>query len=229
MNILTQPYKALSILVCLILFSCDGYNNSGSTCDDVGSYVTSVNIADMELKLLTQPEQHLLPADITQQYKPTESIVFDSLILSLYTELSYLYSSQPKTPPPYQLSLFSKAYACSIAPAMLQDQIIDISITSSNAFNAENPAGSLLTPFFDVVYSDSHTEYYDFSNDTLNYLSVEDYMEQENVKVGKIMQFRLNTQPEFLNNQKFTISISLDSGQMFTLETPEITFEQQEN
>lgn len=227
----TRIYRMLMALCCLTLISCDDLiTQGGNSCGDIGPYPIALDIIDIELSPgiqlyfqedLTYPTYN----SFESLYLAGDNIAYDSLVLSLDATTQDIFAQHNKNTP-FQLSPFSKAYACSLALPAPQEKIIDITITSANAFNDDTPAGSSLTAFFDVIYADTTyaTDFYSRVNDELAYFSVEEYMQQTDVYANKAMQLRLNTAPEFLTNQQFFITIHLDSGEVFILESPEINF-----
>lgn len=216
-------------LCCFTLISCDDLaTQEGSSCDDLGTYVKALDITDIELSTITQlyfQENPTYPTynPLDLLYLTGESVAYDSLVLSLDAITEDLLAQQQQSNP-FEFSLFAKAYACDFPLPTPQEKITEITITSTNAFNDDTPAGSPLTAFFDVIYAFSETDFYSRENGKIDYFSVEEYLQQSEVNASEAIQLRLNTAPDYLTNQKFFITIRLDSGEEFMLESDEVSF-----
>lgn len=207
-------------LFCLTLLSC-----GEDPCGDLSSYPKEFDILDIELNVLVQSSFSNFPGRTygDSQYSEGEQVPYDNLALSFdsITENIAFHHSKDRH---IRFSIFDQAYACSPVTPITQEKITNISITSSYDFNDANPSGSSLNSFFDVIYAESETRFWDYIDSEYYYLSVEEYMSQEEVDAGYVVQLRLNTEPQYTDSQQFSISISLDSGEHFILETPEISF-----
>ncbi len=120
-------------------------------------------------------------------------------------------------------TFFNSAYACSPLPPSTKEKIINIKITSSAPFNDEFAANQSLASKFDVVYIDAPDDFYSYVNGGIEYYSVESYVAQPDVKAGNIIQLKLNEEPQYSGNHIFFIEMTLDTGEIFTMESPELS------
>lgn len=109
-------------------------------------------------------------------------------------------------------------------PPSTSEKIVDIKITSSSYFDGSLAAGDSLKAKFDVIYADSETDFYSYENGFVVYYSLNNYLEQDDVYGGNIIQLKLNEAPEFAGNHIFFIEFTLNTGELFALETTEISF-----
>ena len=122
--------------------------------------------------------------------------------------------------------MFNSAFACSPVPSTTDEIIADIKITSSAPFNSELASGAVLNEKFNVVFNHSETSFYDYNptGPGVLYFSLEQYLAQENVAAGYGIQLKLNEAPEYAGEHIFFIEMALDSGEVFSVETPEVSF-----
>lgn len=223
-------YRVSIALFSIALISCDDTlpSPNGNLCEGLGPNASALDITDMQLKTGTPTQfyedaRYPLFNSLEIPYVSEETITFDSLVFSLEAITEDIYALQNRGKP-FTFNLFNKAYACSLAIPSPQEKITNISITSANAFNDETPAGSSLTGYFDVIYASNSDDFYNRVNDKVSYLTLAEYLQITDVQASKSLQLRLNTEPEYLSNQKFFINVTLDSGENFMLETSEINF-----
>ncbi len=114
-------------------------------------------------------------------------------------------------------SLFPQANACSPLPPVASQRLVSISVTSDNAFSEEYPAGaelaSLLAP---IKYLAT-----EFPYDSI------DTFAGKNLPAPRQLSLYLLQEPEN-NRQNFTITITLDDGNTFIVETGDIYFSSDE-
>jgi len=216
------------ILVFCFLNACMGKNESKTedTCGDLDPYPTEFDITDCNLNIQLDNENNLFPNRIYgTPYNEGENISFDQLVISIESIFQVI-SFKKKENKRFLFPIIKSAYACSpVSPPIKRVEIVEINITSSYDFNDATPAGSTLNSLFNVRYSASETPFYRYVNAELQYFSLSEYLEQEHVYAGQVIQLKLNTEPDYVDPYYFYIDITLDNGDIFQLVSPAINFE----
>jgi len=225
-------FKQLIPLTILLLVSgCqDDYKDDGSSCGDLSSYSYEFDITNISLEvLIAQEEKSYASLLFGEIYQANSDIIYSDIVFSLDSETKFVAIDSQKTKDKGQhqkinFTLISSAHACSLIPPSTNEKIVDIKITSSYAFNSSIAAGESLKSKFKVVFAESQTPFYQYQDGIIEYFSLTQYLEQEEVYAGNIMQLKLIESPEFAGSHIFFIEFTLDTGEVFLLETPEISF-----
>ena len=215
--------RFIIILSSLLVLSYGCNDTESNPCG--GGAPSKFDITDIQLKAYIQSSFPDYPSIVYSypEYSEGAAIDFDSLVYSLESVIQNIASRTPERSPFY-FPLIKRAYACTPLGPTTDQMVTDIIITSATGFNDSHSSGSSLNAFFGVIYAESSTSYYTYTNSHVSYFNVDEYMAQGDVQAGEIIQLRLNTRPQYLENQKFYISISLDDGEAFYLETPLLHF-----
>jgi len=201
--------KSVTFIIFLFIVAC---NDSGNSCGK--GEPTKFDITDVKIELLVSSGTNKAPYNEVKHSDLTISINSVTQIIASIKEKSKKSN----------FSFINSAYACSLAPPSTNEKIVDIKISSSSPFNDELAAADSLKSKFEVVYADSETQYFEYSNNTEVYFNLNRYLEQENVYAGNKIRIKLNESPKFVDNHIFFIELTLDTGEVFLLETPEINF-----
>lgn len=195
-----------------------------------GSAPYKFDITAVDVQVLQAPEPKAYPQRVAGPVFDVDADTqYDEIILSLESETqsvvankSELHNTKKKQ---LTFSLFNSAFACSPLPPSTDERITELKITSSSPFNDELAAGVMLNAKFDVIFTHSETPYYDYDsiNSGIIYYSLEKYMDQEDVVAGFGIQLKLNVAPQYAGNHIFFIEMTLDSGEVFNMETPGIS------
>jgi len=204
--------KLVSFTIFLFIVACDGNSGGGVDCPEGGPIKFDITDVNIELSVASGSNK-----------APYNEIIHSDLTISI-NSVTQIISSIKEKSKTNNFSFISSAYACSPAPPSTNEKIVDFKISSSSPFNDELAAGNSLKSKFEVVFADSETQYVDYSNNTEVYFNLNRYLEQENVYAGNKIRIKLNEAPKFVDNHIFFIELSLDSGEVFLLETPEINF-----
>jgi len=197
-------------------------------CGDVGPNTFDITAVDVEV--LPAPEPKTYPVwVIDSSFDVAADTQYDGIIFSLKSEVQYLAANKTELQRTRQkritFSLFNTAFACSPLPPSTNEKITDIKITSSAPFNTELASGAVLNEKFDVIFTHSETPYYDYNptGPGVLYYSLEKYLAQENIAAGFGIQLKLNEAPEYAGEHIFFIEMTLDSGEVFSMETAEVS------
>lgn len=208
----------------LFMFGCDDQDPNITSCGDLSSYPTEFDITDLSIEILVTPEPKVYPTMIFGEiYNENTEVKFNGIVFSINSETQIIAKKSEK-PKSLSFSLISSAYACSPVLPSTNEKIVGIKITSSAAFDGSLATGDSLKSKFDVIYADSETDFYSYENDAVVYYSLNSYLEQDDVYAGNAIQLILNEAPEFVGKHIFFIEFTLNTGEIFTLETPEISF-----
>lgn len=162
---------------------------------------------------------------VNSPYDSTLPINYQELVLQLKADTQYVAGVSG---PSFQFSLISTAYACSPILPFTTESITDIKITSSAAFSDELSAGSSLNDVFDVVFIgleySNQVAYRQLESSEKDYFSISEFLNIEEKRASKFIQFALNSEPTYKQNHVFYIEISLDTGEQFSLESQELSF-----
>ena len=215
-------YKSLMLFFFIALTSC-GPNSE--TCNFDGP--RTFDITDMNLETFTVDDNSEF-TDVQRRhgenYIEGQNVDHDLLVFSLESSVQFL-SKASKTQKHWHVSFISSAYACSPAPPSSNDNIKNIEITSSFNFNDVHITGEPLTEFFTVIFADPIlSNYYRYDNDQIVYYTLDEYMDQDEVNAPQTLQLKLNTAPQYPGPHVFTITVTLDSGEIYELVSPEMTF-----
>ncbi|MCF2858414.1 hypothetical protein L1286_13075 [Pseudoalteromonas sp. SMS1] len=162
------------------------------------------------------------------EYIANERVAFDSVIIGIDTQTEYVnpLSKQRRVRP---FSFINTAYALSPVPPTVKQKIKAITITSAYDLNDKYPAGHTLNDVFVVTTASIGNHFYDYDADKRVYLTVSEYVESntqnEAAHTGFALDLMLNTAPTLASSMTFYIEIALDDGKVFSLETPEITYQ----
>lgn len=215
------------VMLSIILLSCGGNDDLPGipSCGDLSSLPTEFVILDFEVEVLVDSDIPIYPWRVfgDSQYSEGVTVAFDDVVLSFGSTNEYIYADNINSSP-FRFSFFSKAVACSPRSPQTNQKITGFRITSSRDFNEDHPSGDTLNALFDIIYSESESPFYEIIDSTYSYLSLAEYMNQDDVLASEIIQLRLNTEPLIPASHVFTVTISLDSGESFVFETPEISF-----
>ena len=188
------------------------------------------DITDVDVEVLPAPEPKTYPVwVIGSSFDVAADTQYDGIIFSLESQIQYLAANKTELQRTKQkgisFSLFNSAFACSPIPPTTDEKITDIKITSSAPFNTELASGAVLNEKFNVVFTHSETPYYDYDpvGPGVLYYSLEKYLAQEGVVAGYGIQLKLNEAPEYAGEHIFFIEMTLDSGEVFSMETPEVS------
>ena len=210
------------IIICilfLLLFACD---NESDDCLPRGPIKLDITGANIETLVIAEDKTYA--NRITgEKYNGINKVAYKELVFSIDSDVQTIITRRKKSKN-MTFSIISSAYACSYIPPSTDEQIVDIKITSSTAFNNELGTWDSLKSKFEVVYADYATDYYSYQNSEYLYYSLSDYLKQDEVYAGNTIQLRLTEAPEFVDNHIFYIELSLNTGEVFTLETFEISF-----
>lgn len=193
-------------------------------CGNISSSV--FDITDFATEVYLRPEdRNIISGYFFNTYDNTE-VDYDGIIISLEADVQYLAVNLNKSRG-ISFSLFSKAYACSPLPPHTNEKIVDIKVTSSAPFSSELAAGDSLVDVFDVSYSSaaesSSAEYYEYENNEPVFYRLPEYLAQDDLHAGARLQLVLNRAPEVADSFIFFIEVTLDSGEIFSIETSEIS------
>lgn len=233
-------FKQIVLLpLVLLAVGCDGGDDTSEAeiipdpvvagCGDGGP--RTFDITDVEVDVLLAPEPKNYPAWVVgSALDAGEDIQYDEIVFSLESEVQYLAANKTELQRARQkeitFSLFNSAFACSPVPPTTDEKITDIKITSSAPFNTDLASGAGLNEKFNVIFTRSETPYYDYDpvGPGVLYYSLEKYLAQEDIAAGSGIQLKLNEAPEYAGEHIFFIEMALDSGEVFTMETPEVSF-----
>lgn len=195
-----------------------------STCGDLSSFPIEFDITDIGLQVLMAPEPKTYPGIVIGDlYDENTEVAYNDVIFSI-DSITQLIASKKEKNKNISFSFISSAYACSPISPSTNEKIVDIKITSSGAFNGTLTTGDSLTSKFNVVYADSETDFYGYENGVIAYYTLNQYLEEDDVYAGNTIQLKLAEAPEFSGTLAFFIELTLDTGEIFTVETPEISF-----
>ncbi|MGY5449571.1 hypothetical protein ACVFI8_01255 [Agarivorans sp. MS3-6] len=221
LKILIPFITLLSIAGCNVS---DQLKSEESLCGDLSSLPTEFDITDANIEVLMAPEPSTYPdMAMGNSYSESTEVEYSDIVFSINSEVELIALTKP-TSQPFSFALVSKAYACSPALPSTNEKIVDIKITSSTAFDSDLASGDSLKSKFIVSFADSETRFYNYVDDGVEYYSLNQYLEQDDVHAGNVVQLKLAEAPEFSGSYVFFIELSLDSGEVFMLETPEISF-----
>ena len=213
----------LLFVVFLVIYGCDKQFAELSPCGDLSSYPTEFDIINMSVHILeAQESKSYLSMILGEVYSEDSEVNFSDIVFSIDSEVQMIALKTEKRKSP-SFSMISAAYACSPVTPSTKEKIVAFQITSSSAFNSSLAAGDSLVSKFDVVFADSATYFYSYEDSTVDYFNLDRYLEQDEVYASYNMQLKLNESPEFEGRHIFFIEITLDSGEKFILETPEIS------
>lgn len=219
--------KLIPFTIFLLITGCGDSGQvepEGSLCGDLSSFPREFDITDVDIQVLVAPESKTYPTmafgDI---YNENTEVKYNDIVFSINSETQIIAEKREKTKN-ISFSLISSAYACSPMPPSTNEKIVDIKITSSSAFDNTLATGDSLKSKFNVTYADSETDFYGYENGVVVYYSLNQYLEQDDVYAGNIIQLKLAEAPEFVGSHVFFIELTLNTGEIFTLETPEISF-----
>jgi len=139
-----------------------------------------------------------------------ESVEWSRFGIELNAAHQTYYSSRQ---PSLSFSLFSQAQACSPLPPTATQHLVNISIVSDNDYSEDYPAGSELASVFAPIKYLA-TEFPHTALDTFS---------GKNLPAPRQLSLYLLQEPEH-NRQNFTITITLDDGNIFIVETGDIYF-----
>ena len=211
---------ALSLVACGSSNEENDEENIGG-CGSGGDPVFSVSEFNLNLY---QGEIDALAPTLHNEIITSEPVDSELFVISLQA-ISKTQVSRKIKSKGFDFSLISKAYACSPIPPYTEDQIIDLQITSTAAFNDDLPSGSSLNNVFDISWmSYAQSTYYKSKEGGRDYFSIEEFLAQEEKQAAEIIQLSFNTTPEYKDNHVFHIRIELDTGVVVDLETQELNF-----
>ena len=215
--------KIIPFILFLLITGCGVETDS---CGDLSPDSNVFDIVDADIQVLVVSESRTYPEMVLgDTYIANTDVEYNDIVFSISSEIQLIAAKREKTKD-ISFSLISSAYACSQVPPRTNEKIVDIKITSSSAFDNTLDAGYSLKSKFSVAYADSETPFYGYDNDLVVYHSLIQYLEQDDVYAGKIIQLTLTEAPEFGGSHFFFIELMLNTGEIFTLETPEINFTQ---
>ena len=197
-------------------------------CGDVGPNTFDITAVDVEVLPAPEPKNYPVWV-IGSGFDVAVDTQYDGIIFSLKSQIQYLAANKTELQRTRQkeitFSLFNAAFACSPLPPSTNEKITDIKITSSAPFNSDLASGAVLNEKFNVVFNHSETPYYDYDpvGPGVLYYSLEKYLAQEDVAAGYGIQLKLNEEPQYAGNYIFFIEMALDSGEVFRMETPEVS------
>jgi hypothetical protein len=219
--------KLILFTIILCVTGCDDSKQAEpetSICGDLSSLPTEFDITDVGIQVLIAPEPKIYPKWVVGDlYNENTEVIYNDVIFSIDSITQIIASKKEKNKRIF-FSFISSAYACSPIPPSTNEKIVDIKITSSGAFNSTLTTGDPLTSKFNVVYADSETDFYGYEDGVIAYYTLNQYLEQDDVYAGNTIQLKLTEAPEFSGTLAFFIELMLDTGEVFTLETPEISF-----
>ncbi|KZN69890.1 hypothetical protein [Pseudoalteromonas luteoviolacea] len=223
-------YKLFSIItLATTLIAC----GSGSSAPDLPvppKVVTNFITNGFDVQLYQRKKSTSLNADNFlrgEVYSVESPLTYRDVIIALDTQTESIQVTAYNAT--FQLfSLIKKAYALSPAPPETEEAIKSITITSAFDFNDEYPSGSSLNEFFLVINASIGNQFYTYNNDVRTYFNVNKFIEvnskNDMAHVGFALDFVLNKEPHLTNNITFYIKIELDNGEIFSMETPEVTY-----
>ena len=110
------------------------------------------------------------------------------------------------------------AYACSPVEPKFTEQVTAITVTSSNALDAQHPAGSALNDVLSV---------YNLSGNGGTYSLLSDYLQQRAQQPELVLELRLaNATAASTGPQQFTVVYQLDNGEQYSAQTLPLTLTQ---
>ncbi|MFQ3220450.1 MAG: hypothetical protein ACI96W_002820 [Paraglaciecola sp.] len=211
-----------------LVFFITGCNDDGiiSSCGDLPSGSNKFDITNVNVQVLlaptTTPSSSRVSGDL---YNQGTEVNYDDIVFSI-NAVTQVVAAKKKESKGFSFSLISSAYACSLLPPSTDEKIIDIKVTSSADFNNAFSAGDSLKSKFEVTYTESYARFFTYENEEKIYYNLIEYLEQDDVYAGKVIQFKLNEEPEFAGYHIFYIELMLSTGEIFLLETAEIRFAQ---
>jgi len=220
--------KLIPFIVLLLLSGCQ--DDDGNSCGDLGSYPTEFDITDLSLQVLMAQEEKTYVAMVYGElYQANTDVNYNDVVFSLVAETQYVATDSHKKLNKHpqkntNFTLISSAHACSLIPPSTNEKIVDIKITSSYAYNSSIAAGESLKSKFSVVFAESQTPFYAYQDGVIEYYSLEQYLDQDDVYAGNVIQLKLTESPELPGGHVFFIELTLDSGEVFIIETPEMSF-----
>ncbi|MCG7561550.1 DUF5034 domain-containing protein [Pseudoalteromonas sp. McH1-42] len=226
----------VTLMLTAILVGCGSGN--GETTPDITGPVTPPKPSVKSTKIVTQGFEVSIYNRLAEQdadapeynldtpYQMNEPVTYRDVVFHLNTQTESVKLTSLDRFKPFQL--ISKAYALSLMPPQTEENIVSIDITSAMDFSQEHPSGSKLNALFSVTYDDALNKYYSYKNDTKTFFTVDEFLQYgrdgEPLNAGFNRNLVLNTGPEYPGNMSFYISIELDNGKVFSLETEEIAF-----
>lgn len=238
---MNMKFKKIVLLAAVLLIS--ACNESSKSSDDElkpdpnpevagcgDSAPSKFDITDINVQILQAPEPKTYPRRVIgSSLDASVDTQYDGIVFSLESETQSLAAHKTKLPRAQKkgitFSLLNSAFACSPIPPSTDEMIIGMNIKSSSPFNDELAAGTILNEKFNVVFTHSETPYYDYDpiNSGVIYYSLEKYLAQVGVGAGEVIQLKLNEEPQYAGNHIFFIEITLDSGDVFSMETSEVS------
>ncbi|RIY07614.1 hypothetical protein D0T11_16165 [Hymenobacter rubripertinctus] len=111
----------------------------------------------------------------------------------------------------YRAGWGAAAYACSPVGPAFTERVTAITVTSSNALDAQHPAGSALNDVLSV---------YDLSGNGGTYSLLSDYVQQRAQQPELLLELRLaNAATASTGPQQFTVVYQLSNGEQYTAQT----------
>jgi len=141
---------------------------------------------------------------------------YDELAIKLTFDTEHYFAKVPRIP------FISQAHACSPVEPDFTENIVAMSVTSSQAYRSEIAAGESLNELVDVVgnlHFDSAQNWY-FPRPIAVAEAVGKYPFND---IYGVVILELGSAPDLSGGYIFFIEVTLDSGEIYTYETPEIS------
>jgi len=199
-----------------ILFSC----SQDDECSPPISEYDIIDIVSQVSKSSTIPDG-ITPLS-TSILSTGESVDWNEFVIELTSIKHFLSSIDKDRPRSFDLSLISKAYACSGIPPFTKEKIASINIISNYDYSAALPAGSSLNEVFDVVWNNLEFRRNSNTGEIIPY-NLDEFNELTPT-AGNLIQVRLNQAPTLSFNHEFIIEYTHVDGESFSLLTPLVTF-----
>lgn len=222
LSLLAQfPTRALLLLIAGALAGCPEDTREAATpdlCGDIGpAGFYDINGLKGEVYKTTT---EITSSGLTQRTPESEYVDsaenYDELAIRLTFSVEPYYAKVPRIP------FIPQAHACSPAHPEFTENIVSMSVTASQAYSTEVAAGESLNELVDVVDIDH------FGSVWNTYfprpVAVADALESSHLDdIFGVMILELGRAPELSGDYIFFIEITLDSGETYTYETPEIS------
>ena len=215
------PTRAFSLLcVAGTLTGCLGEREPANynTCGDLGpAGFYDINGLQGEVFVTTTD---VIDGGSTQRTMASEYVdsveYYDALAIKLKFSAEQYYAKVPRIP------FISQAHACSPAYPEFTENIVAMSVTSSQAYSSEIAAGESLNELVDVVEIDHFASAWDtyFPRPVAVADALGSYPYND---IYGVVILELGSAPELSGEYIFFIEITLDSGETYTYETPEIS------
>ncbi|CAA0106825.1 Uncharacterised protein [BD1-7 clade bacterium] len=167
------------------------------------------------------------------EYVSTEVVRFDQIVFVLTAQTQIIAAndkgqgSQPsidRQPQRRLVSIFPSAYACSLAPTLpiAAERLVGLAITATSDYTDALPVDSSLNAIFDITDMQGGTTYWEFDGVQRDFYSVERYLQQGLNAAASYTALELTEAPASADMYTFEVQISLDSGEIYTLQTDAI-------